>query len=178
MSTSTLLRWCGMAGVVAGAATLVMSVLEALVVEAPNATVWGFVLVGTATQFALIGIYAAQLRESGWVGLVGFVLALSGNAFFIGPEGPVGGVDSGLIGGPIYALGLLLLAVATWRTGKFPRWVAALWIAAIVFGLPAIAVPALEPVLFAVGGVLFGLGFIGAGIRLWSGHIAVPPHNA
>lgn len=73
---------------------------------------------------------------------------------------------------------MLLPAVATWRAGKFPQGVPALWIGAVVADVLALAAPALERVLFAVGGVPFGLGFIGTGVWVWSGRIAIPLHAA
>ncbi len=172
MSSTTLIKWCGIAAIVAGAGTLLLSAASPLGPGEGSPVTWGFLLTGLATQFGLIGIYAVQIRESGWPGLIGFVLALSGNAFFIAPESSIGGVNTGQLGGGIYALGLLLLAVGTWRAGKLPRWIPALWLLAIVVGLPAFFAEGLQAVAFLLGGVLFGAGFIGAGYWLWSGKTA------
>lgn len=172
MSSSTLIKWSGLAAIVAGVGTALLSAASPLAPEGGSPVAWGFLLAGLATQFGLIGIYAVQTREGGWSGLIGFALALSGNAFFIAPEGSIGGVDSGQLGGGIYALGLILLAVGTWRAGKFPRWVPALWLLAIVVALPAFFAESLQAVAFLLGGVFFGAGFVAAGYWLWSGRSA------
>ena len=169
MSSSKLIRWCGLAGIVAGVATSLLSLAAPVGPEANSLVAWGFLLAGLATQFGLLGIYAVQIPESGWPGLIGFALALSGNAFFIAPEGSIGGVNTGQLGGGLYAMGLLFLAIGTWRAGKFPRWIPALWLLAIVVGLPAFFVEAIQALAFLLGGVLFGVGFIAAGYWLWSG---------
>ncbi|HKY84931.1 MAG TPA: hypothetical protein VJ160_08920 [Anaerolineales bacterium] len=173
MSSSTLIKWSGLAAIVAGAGTLLLSAASPSAPDSGSPVVWGFLLTGLMTQFGLIGIYAVQIRESSWQGLIGFVLALSGNAFFILPETSIGGVNTGQVGGGIYALGLLLLAVGTWRARKFPRWIPALWLLAIVVGLPAFFAQGLQAVAFLLGGVLFGAGFIAAGYWLWSGKSAI-----
>ena len=172
MSISNLIRWCGLAAIVAGGLTALMTVLSPLASEATTAVEWGFLATGLATQFGLIGIYAFQMQGSGWAGLLGFVLALSGNAFFIGPEGSVGGVESGQLGGSIYALGLLFLAIGTWRAGRFPRWIPALWVLAIIVGVPAFFSESLAAISFALGGLTFGAGFVAGGYWLWSRHAA------
>ena len=79
------------------------------------------------------------------------------------------GANAGQIGGGVYALGLLLLAVGSWRAGKLARWIPGLWLLAIVVAVPAIFAESLQVVSYTLGGVLFGLGFVVAGYWLWSG---------
>ncbi len=74
-------------------------------------------------MFALMGIYAFQVQESGVIGLLGFLLAIMGNAYFIGPQGSIAGVDGTIVYGSLYALGLLLLAAGSLKARKLPRWV-------------------------------------------------------
>jgi hypothetical protein len=72
------------------------------------------------------------------------------------------------IGGGLYALGLILLAVGSLKAGVFSRWVAWLWIASVVIGIPGFAVQSLMAVFFAAGGLAIGAAFVLAGYELWS----------
>lgn len=93
------------------------------------------------------------------MGLLGFLAAFVGNLVMI--------VDS-FIGASLYSLGLIILAVATLKAHKFPRWVPILWILTIVLGFPGFFSESLEDVAFTAGGVILGLAFIGAGHTMWS----------
>ena len=122
------------------------------------------------TIFALSVIYAAQAQASGLLGLVGFLLAAIGNFVFLG-EG-LWGDDVFVIGGGLYALGLILLGIASLKAGVFSRWVAWLWIASVVVGIPGFAVQSLMDLFFAAGGVALGAAFIWAGYELWAQRVA------
>lgn len=118
------------------------------------------------TIFALFVIYAAQAQASGLLGLAGFLLAAIGNFVFLG-EGLWGG-DVFVIGGGLYALGLILLGIASLKADVFSRWVAWLWIASVVVGIPGFAVQSLMDLFFAAGGVVLGAAFMWAGYELWA----------
>ena len=165
MKTHRLIRWSGLAAIAGGVLNAVVS-FAAPAVGSPLE--WGFFLGGIANQFGLIGIYAFQVEGSGAMGLLGFLLAMVGNAYFTGGEPSIGGVDSTAVFGSIFALGLLLLAVGTLKAGKLPRWAPVMWILAVLVGLPGAFVASLESLSFQLGAVAFGLGFIGAGYGLWS----------
>jgi len=66
----------------------------------------------------------------------------------------------------IYAVGMILLAVATLRANSFPRWVLWMWVIALLLGIPGILMPNLQAILFLLAAIGFGLGFIGAGYHL------------
>lgn len=166
MSRSDLIRWSGIAAILGGVLNVLNSAFESAL---GSQAAWGFVIGGVATQFALIGIYVIQNRESGAWGLLGFILALTGNALFIGPGGTMGGIDASLLAGSIYALGLILLAVGSLRAGKLPRAVPILWLLAVVIGLPAFFIEGFDVVGYVGGAVLFGAGFVWAGYSLWTG---------
>ncbi|MFQ5943831.1 MAG: hypothetical protein ACE5JF_09780 [Anaerolineales bacterium] len=165
MTISNLVRWSGIAAIVGGAGNILASIVSP---ELGSPLEWVFIIAGVATMFALIGIYAFQVEESGWSGFLGFVLAMTGNAFFVGASGSIAGLDAELLGGTFYALGLILLAVGFWRAGKLPRWVPALWILATVVGVPGFFLEGFMALSFTLGAVFFGLGFIGSGYTLWS----------
>lgn len=105
--------------------------------------------------FALTGIYAVQARQSGWMGLAGYVLSIFGwmvlsvGAFLVLAE--VSGLenahdtfmfmyfDLGLYLPGLYAalLGLVLLGLATAYAGVLPRYAGLLLALAAIVDLPA-----------------------------------------
>jgi hypothetical protein len=143
------------------------------------------------TLFGLIGVYAAQRRRAGQLGLLGFALALLGTALFLAdglialiifpavaeraPEllAPDGALNRGsvLAGFIVIAattmIGYVVFGVATIRAAVFPRPAAILWlIGAVLFNLPPGPVPI--PVL-AIGGVFWGASAIWLGRMLIRG---------
>jgi len=169
MKTQTLIRWAGAAAIVGGIINVVLSLPP---MEAVAGLPFGYVVGSAAIMYGLIGIYAVQAEGSGVVGLAGFLLALLGNAYFIGPQGPVAGVEGTMVYGSIYALGLVLLAIGSLRARRFPRWAPWMWIVAVVIGLPGAFVPELGTLPFLLGALAYGVGFAGAGYTLWRGKTA------
>jgi hypothetical protein len=62
-------------------------------------------------------------------------------------------------------LGLILLGIGSWKANKIPRWTAVLWVIGGALIVPGFAV---QEILVAIGGVIQGIGIVGAGVRLWS----------
>ena len=123
----------------------------------------------------LVAIYLVQADRAGVWGLVGFLLAFSGFAIFIGyviggwtaaiPEprlGPVGGI--------MWLIGLLVLAIVTWRGGVLSRWAGIVWFSgALVYASSVPAGPQDDPrVVSLLGAVLIAAGFAMAGFGILS----------
>jgi len=166
MKPSDIFRLGGLVTMVAGLWSVVNAVL-------PLETTSGLIFfAGTVLAiFALFVIYAALAQASGLLGLAGFLTAVIGNFVFLG-EG-LWGDDVFEIGGGLYALGLILLGIASLKAGVFSRWVAWLWIASVVVGIPGFAVQSLMDLFFAAGGVALGAAFVLAGYELWAQRVAV-----
>jgi hypothetical protein len=138
--------------------------------------------------FGLLGLYAAQRRQTGRLGLVGFALALVGTALFLtdglialiifpavaarAPEllAPDGALNRGSVLAAFVAIaatnmiGYVIFGLATLRAGLFPRGAAILWlIGAVLFNLPPGPLPM---VVLATGGVLWGVSAIWLGRML------------
>jgi hypothetical protein len=137
------------------------------------------------TLFGLIGLYAAERRHAGQLGLVGFVLAVLGTALFLA-DGLIAliifpavvdrapellGSDGALNQGTVLAafiviaattmIGYVTFGVASLRAGLFPRGAVILWIVGtVLFNLPPGPVPM---VVLATGGVLWGVSAIWLG---------------
>jgi hypothetical protein len=141
------------------------------------------------TLFGTIGLFLRQSEQAGWAGLSGFVLMVVGIALtaiaitvdaFIFPvieasasgavlTDPAGPLLSGplglmLLGATIaFALGAIVLGVATFRAGVLPRWAALL----LAVGGPLLAAdPFLPQLVVMLGAVLTSASFIWLGIRL------------
>ncbi len=187
MSSSDLIRWGGIAAMVAGALVIVLVLLsEAL----PEGFFFVFILVFLLLVAALLGLHARQAGRSGPLGRLGLVLALIGAgalaALFavVGVAEALFGFDpdeSAALGAVLLALfiafivGTVLLGVATIRAGVLPRWAAVLF----AFGLPAgLAIDLLTgaffeeeatPWGFYIGPPAFAVGLLWLGYALWSG---------
>ena len=168
MKQSDIFRLGGLVTMVAGLWSVVNAAL-------PLETTSGLIFFAGSvlTIFALFVIYAAQAQPSGLLGLAGFLLAAIGNFVFLG-EG-LWGEDVFVIGGGLYALGLIVLGIANLKAGVFSRRVAWLWIASVVVGIPGFAVQSLMEIFFAAGGLALGAAFVLAGYQLWMQSVAVKP---
>ncbi len=150
-----------------------------------------FVAILVMCLFGLVGIYARQIEASGMLGLVGFALAFAGTAIFIGAgvfqafvapslaaadaTRPLLEPDSLLFKGPLtpllagggmtFALGNVLLAIATLRAKVLPKWPAILLIpSSPILGLS----PAMPLTARTIGSFVFGICFAWLGWALFS----------
>jgi hypothetical protein len=66
----------------------------------------------------------------------------------------------------MFAVGLDLFAIASWKSKTLPRWILILLILSTVVGPIGFFTSSLTA-LFAVSGILFGIGFASAGIAVY-----------
>ena len=126
---------------------------------------WLYLVIDILLMFGVIAVYLYQHVESGLWGFVGFVLAVIGIETIGGPDGKIGSVDVYMTGASVIGLGMVLLSVGSWRANRVPRCVPAVWV--LSTGLGVIAVLAhMSGLAFQIAGVLFGLGFVGAGVHI------------
>lgn len=118
--------------------------------------------------FGLIGFYLIYGIRLGAAGLAAFLIAASGIAFITGPDGESFGVDSYQTGVAVISVGLGAFSLLLlWRRVR-PFLPPACWIGSFVIG--GLGGPAGFPEqAFFVGGVLFGLGFLFAGLSTLTG---------
>jgi hypothetical protein len=130
----------------------------------------------------LVGLHARQMDSYGRLGRAGFLLAFVGAALaFVGQATtgifPQNGALGWLFGDPgfgfqagvlLTSLGLLLMGIATTRTGRLPRWCGLGLVALVIF-----------LALGAYGGfVVAGLIWLALGYALGSDLQAIPPKIA
>ena len=196
MSSSNLIRWCGLAELLAGVLIALFLLLHserdvASVLSIPY-TAQHFLGIGAAILglLGLIGLYAVQLQQAGWPGLIGFLLAFTGTAlrvgqaFFDGVTIPLIAtynpdlleiVESLFIGataliflltGVTFILGFIIFGIVIMRVGMFPRPGGLL----LIIGAPLLGLGPLMPVyVLTIGAIVFGLGQVWLGYALWTG---------
>lgn len=165
MTTSNLIRWSGLAAMVAG----VLNVLDSIFEPLP----WLTTFMAVVTVLALIGIYAVQAEASGRLGFAGYLLGTAGYVFMAGTSSTIGSVPNYLVGASLGAVGMVLLAVGSLSARVFPRWVPGMWVAPVVIGLPSLLEPSLATLLGILGAAAVGVGLAGAGYVLWSSGVTL-----
>ena len=199
MTPSALIRASGLATIVGGALFALFPLLHPDHTAA-GYTSWVWVPVhmmpnigAILVLFGLVGLLARQLERAGLFGVIAFVVAFVGTASFVmgamieafiipfmglqTPEivdgsPPPGVGEAFLIIGILFALGHVLLGIATYRAGVVPRSVGTLM---VVGGLSLLILERIGGImleldfLWVVGPVLLGAGLAWLGYSLWSG---------
>jgi hypothetical protein len=162
MSSANLIRCGGLAAMIAGMLRGINSFLPSssgLTIE------FLYLLTDIFLVFGIMGLYGFQHQESGWWGFLGFLLAIIGIAVIRTRE--IEGINMYAIGALIFAAGLVLFAIGSWFANKLPRWVSIFWTLSTIIGFVGYFSPGFS-LLFVISGVLFGVGFTGAGLNVWS----------
>ena len=146
------------------------------------------------TLFGLVGLYAGRMKETGWLGLLAFVVAFIGTAMFVGtgmitaylwpviartaptfvdPDGPMFtdplafGTISATYG--FLAVGYILLGIVILRARILARWAGLLLIVGVVlFSVPVSPVGPAPWIVRVIGALVFGAGLAWLGYALWS----------
>lgn len=165
MSSANLIRLGGLAAILAG----ILRGINSFVPSDASSVALEilYLLTDIFILFGIMGVYSFQHKESGLWGFFGFLLAIIGTGIIIGPDGAIAGVNMYPVGTLILAGGLTLLAIGSWVANKLPQWVPILWVLSTILGFIGYFVPGFN-LLFVISGVLFGIGFAGAGIKVWS----------
>jgi hypothetical protein len=163
MSSATLIRLGGLAAIVAGLLRGANSFVPSNLPSGAIAIL--YLLTDVFILFGMIGLYGFQHQESRLWGFFGFLLAMIGIAII--RTGTIAGTQLYPIGASIFTVGLSLFAVGSWIAKKLPQWVSVFWIGSAIVGFIGFFIPGLN-LLFALSGVIFGISFVGAGIKLWS----------
>ena len=182
MSSSDLVRWGGLAGILAGVAWAVSGIVHFVMVypeagTGPTGSLSDYLIesahaVAEAGMVgALLGLRARQAPAYGWLGVVGFALAFLGSVLLCAIT--VTAIISGdVLGeaflGTIFISGVLgwlvgfpLLGIATVRARVLPRWCGVLLIAYFpLFGFLLSS--------YGWGGIALGLLWVALGYVLWS----------
>jgi hypothetical protein len=163
VSITNLIRLGGLAAIIAGILRGLNSLLPSSTPIVAIALLYLlndiFILLG------IMGLYGFQYKESSLWGGFGFLVAIIGIGVI--RYGAISGVNLYSVGASIFAGGLILFAVGSWIARKLPRWVSAFWVLSTIVGMIGYFAPGLN-LFFVISGVIFGIGFAGAGIKVWS----------
>jgi len=113
--------------------------------------------------FGLVALYLRLAEQLGWLGLISFLVAVTGLASIVGPDRILWGVDLYRLGAAVLLLGLAGLSTVMLWAGLM-KTAALYWLIALAVGIAA-SLSGL-PLAFAVSGMLFGIGFVSAGVAL------------
>ncbi len=130
MLRKSLIRLYGLAAIVAG-------ILRGIASFVPGTTprvMLLYLVTDVLLLFGSIGLYSFQLEEIGLAGTLGFALQVAGILMLIGRDVAIFGASLYPIGALMFAAGLDLLAVGSWKAKKFPRWILLLWIFSTIAG--------------------------------------------
>ena len=124
-----------------------------------------YLLIDVLLLFGSIGLYGFGRDEIGLLGASGVLLAIVATLILIARDLAIFGESIYPVGALMFAVGLDLLAIGSWRARKFPRWILLLLILSTVIGPIGFFAGGLG-ILFVASGILFGIGFAGAGMTI------------
>lgn len=151
--------------ILAGIAALAGGVLRIVAIFttstfAPQTLAWFYFLIDVLLMLGLVGWYVPRADRLGGIGLIGFVTAAS--AILLIRSAGLLGADTYQAGATLLAAGLAVVsAAALWRRDK-PLLAPILWLLCLASGIVALAFKQAAIAAF----VLFGLGYIAAGVEL------------
>ena len=195
MSPPKIIRWSGLAAVLAGVLLLIADSVEYLGRTATTGIyvfVMGlFLLTALLFSLGLVGLYASQAETAGLLGLLGFLAAFIGTtlvagaywaqAFFAPAVAEItpqflysqqpGLLNFGFIMSfSLFAFGWLLFGVATLRARVHPRWAAVLlMVGAVLLVLPL-------PIASAIFDV--AVAWLGFSLFIEKGEVVQPPSTS
>ena len=180
MSLSDFLRASGLSAMIGGLLFITIPIWFLGVSEKIGTYVdhFGTILI----SWGLFGLYLSQMKTTGRLGFISFVIAFFGTSLWIGfkwmstfvmpdiaiisPDllnsGPPENIARGLmISLPFFLIGWILLAAVTAWKAVLPRWGAIL----VIFGLVSDVIPYLGYIAQPVAGI----GIVWLGWALWNG---------
>lgn len=181
MSTSTLLRLAGIAGVLSG----LLLAIENILPEGRSADMVGF-LSATLGLYVLTALYLGQRKASGVLGGIGYIVIFFGLVLITGTGFATAFVLStfsastveefmaGATGLPfmlsfvIYLIGVILFSIATIRAKVYPSVAAGLFLVGFLITFFAVLL-SLANTFAILGNLVAGAGIVWFGYALWSG---------
>ena len=158
---TNLIRLGGLAAILAGILRGLSSVLPT-----PSGRIMTlYLVIDVLLLVSSIGLFEFQRLKAGALGSLALVLEIVGALILIARDLVVLGAAVYPAGALMFAVGLDLFAIASWRSRTLPRWILILLIVSTVIGPIGFFSPGLA-VLFTASGILFGIGFASAGVAI------------
>jgi hypothetical protein len=189
MSSVDLVRWGGLAAMLAGVAFIVLMLIPDPALGGSPFYIFGSVLLFIAAWLLLLvglaGFHTLQKGHYGRIGRAGFYTAIAGASVMIVIQiltwvGLALGITALVVPDPVGLLivmfGLVLYGVATLQARVLPRWCGVGFIVGVpvLIGISVVS----EEYGEMLGGILFGLLWLALGYVLWSESGAAAEHPA
>lgn len=133
---------------------------------------WLYIAIDVLLLFGLMGIYLARAGRLGLLGLASFAIAVAALSFIGGPDADPFGFSTYEQGAATLGIAMVGLSIAWLRAGERPWsaplcWFASVLAVGVLTGFPN----PLPGAGLTLAGVLFGAGFVSAGIDLLRSHL-------
>ncbi|AOP33600.1 hypothetical protein A0128_06905 [Leptospira tipperaryensis] len=115
--------------------------------------------------FAVLGFYFRYYEGLKRLAWIGFVFCMIGIGLLIGPDESASGWNVYPYGAGILSFGLILIGIDSWKWNILAKWIPSFWMLSVLLGSVGFLLSG-GTWLFAIAGVLFGIGFIGMGFSL------------
>ncbi len=160
----SLLALAGMAAICGG---LARNFAAFPLLTDPGDREWLYTVIDILLLFGLLGVYLDRAGRLGFLGLGSFSVGMAALSFIGGPDADPFGFSTYEQGATVLAIAMVGLSLAWLRAGERPIWAPLCWFAsALAAGvLDRLPAPAPDYALTAAG-VLFGAGFVCAGLPL------------
>jgi len=156
VTATGVVRTGAVLGVVGGALRAAGSFAPTLIAS-NNARVWLYAVTDVCLTAGLLSVYASRRHHLRTAGSIGLFVALVGViANVIAPA--ITDVDVYPITAAAIAIGIVMLSLSEWRTGKMAGWIPAAFALSVVLGGVGMFVAG-AGALFVVSGILFGGAF-------------------
>lgn len=159
-----MLKIFGVGSIIGGLLRVISSFVT--VTENPDLVELLYIVTDFGLIIGLVGLYLLHHESLAALGQVGFIIALCALSFIAGPDATIFGLSAYEIGSPIIGVGVLMLAVSLIRSESYGSKGAMVLVGSIVIGGIALLIPS-YPVIFALSGALFGLGFVMNGLYVY-----------
>jgi hypothetical protein len=164
MNKATLVRLAAIAAIVGGVLRIADAFLSS---SGTHFQQLAYFLTDVMLIFGLCGVYFSRSNRLGFPGLFGFILAITGILMVRSAALSIFGLSAYLVGAAVTLLGVDLISIVMLIRGVFSKLVPALWIASLAFGVLGLFGAAASWAI-PLAGITFGVGFIIAGIYLFS----------
>ena len=167
MVKTNLIRPGGLAAVGAG----ILRVLSSVLPTTSRSIMALYLAIDILLLISSIGLFEFQRLEAGIPGTLAVLLQVLGALILLGRDLAILSDAFYPMGALTFAVGLDLFAITSWKAKTLPRWVLLLLVLSTVIGPIGFFSQSLS-ILFVTSGIMFGIGFAGAGTT-----ICLPRHQ-
>lgn len=163
MNTANLFLLAGIAAIAGGLARIAAAFPLGL---DPIGLEWLYTAIDVLLLFGLMGIYLQRAERLGFLGVASFAVAVAALSFIGGPDADPFGFSTYQDGAAALAIALVGLSITWFRAGERPLIAPACWFLSVIAAGVLGFVPDLAQYGMLAAGVLFGAGFVSAGLSL------------